>query len=164
MKEIKLTKNKFTVVDDEDFDRLIEYRWHLGPGGCAARSWNKGEATLMHRIIMDAPKGLMVDHIDGNPLNNTKKNLRICGREENLRNTKSSKNSVSKYKGVTLFPKRKVKKWAASIRVGGKLNFIGRFETETQAALIYDSEARKHFGEFGRYNFPKDGEQSAILA
>ena len=161
MKEIKLTKGKCTIVDDGNFEELNKYRWHLGPGGCASRGSNR-TTILMHRTIMDAPIGLVVDHIDGNPLNNTKSNLRLTDRFGNKRNSKSQVNSASKYKGVTSFPKRKKRKWAASIRVNNKLIFMGRFETEEEAAKIYDAKAREYFGEFGRYNFPLEGEQSAL--
>lgn len=160
MREIQLTQNKVTLVDNDDFEELNKYKWYFGPNGCAARAI-KGKTVLMHRVIMNPPSNLLVDHIDGNPLNNCKNNLRITNKYGNKRNCKSHINSASKYKGVTIFPKRKTR-FAASIRIDNKLIWLGRFKIEEEAAKSYDEKAREYFGEFGRYNFPLPGEQSAL--
>ena len=95
MKQIPLTKNKFTLVDDEDYELVNKYNWYFGAG--YARSMEK---ILMHRLIMKAKKGQMIDHIDGNGLNNQRSNLRFCTHSQNMANKKGFKNTSSKYKGV----------------------------------------------------------------
>jgi hypothetical protein len=91
MKEIKLTKGKTAIVDDEDFDRLSQYKWQFAVIGYARRTvyvkGKKGRQTLyMHRDILATPSDMFTDHINGNRLDNRKENLRVCTQAENNRN------------------------------------------------------------------------------
>lgn len=101
----------------------------------------------MHRLILDAPKGMQVDHINGNGLNNRRENIRLCTHEQNSYNQQKPYGS-SKYKGVC----RKRGKWDAQIRASGKIIWLGSFATEDEAANAYDEAALKHFGEFAFTN------------
>ncbi len=107
----------------------------------------------MHRLIMNAPAGLVVDHIDGNSLNNRKTNLRICTQAQNIHNSRPRRNRSSKYKGV--FWNKVNKKWSVSIRKGDKRIYLGGFDDEIEAALAYDRKAEELFGEFAYLNMPK---------
>ena len=108
----------------------------------------------MHRVIMDCPKGLVVDHIDGNTLNNRRSNLRICTFGENLRNQRPRTNRIRKsaYKGVCWLETRQ--RWIANCGLDGKQYRSGHFRTEIEAAHAYDELAKRHHGEFASLNFP----------
>ena len=96
-KKIELSKGKCALVDNEDYERLMQYKW------CASKTKigyysirkdytsGKQKTILMHRIIMDCPKGMIVDHINHNALDNRKENLRICTNSQNLMNQRVSK-------------------------------------------------------------------------
>jgi hypothetical protein len=153
MKKIKLTQNKFALVDDEDFNWLNQDRWFYD-GRYAAR-WTGGRKNAvkvyLHRIVKDwfavatSPK-VQIDHIDRNSLNNQRKNLRLCTLQDNLHNYSPHKDSLSGYKGVC-FNKRKGK-WMVRIRN----KFLGYFDNKTEAAKKYNSEAVKEYGEFAYLN------------
>lgn len=142
VKQIPLTQGKFALVDAEDYEWLMGYKWMFNSGGYAIRY------TPMHRAIIDAPTHLVVDHINGNRLDNRKCNLRICTRAENHRNTKGHHNRSAKYKGVV----RWRNKFKARIRINYKLIYLGLFSTQKEAALAYNEAAKKYFGRFARLN------------
>jgi hypothetical protein len=157
-KEIKLTQGKVTIVDAEDYDFLSQWKWYCDGGGYARRNSPRGDgkrvAILMHRFILDAPKGVEIDHRNRDTLDNRKSNLRLCNREENCRNKKKHSNNRSGYKGVS---RHNDGRWQAEISVSGQKKYLGRFDTKEEAAKIYDKEALKHFGEFAYLNFPYGG-------
>src|ERR1044071_1696611 len=84
MKLIPLTQSKFALVDDSDFERIRQYKWYYNDG--YAITYHKGKRIRMHRLIMNAPDGVDVDHRDTNKLNNQKSNLRLCTTTQNNRN------------------------------------------------------------------------------
>lgn len=140
---------KFASVDDEDYDLLVKKRWHYASYGYAAIDVEK-KKEYMHRLIMGNPKDMEVDHIDGDKLNNTKENLRICSRLQNARNTKPQR-GTSVYKGVSWC--KVASRWMATIWLNGKGVYLGLFHNESDAANAYDDAARLHFGEYCRTNF-----------
>lgn len=152
MKEIILTQGKVALVDDEDFERLNKHKWYCR-NGYAVRmtkfSLGKRQAILMHREIISPPQGLVVDHINGDGLDNRKKNLRACTHAENIRNQKLNRLNTTGYKGVCV----NSKKWIARIKINGKLLYLGRYNTPEEAAQVYDEAARKYFGKFAKVNF-----------
>lgn len=106
----------------------------------------------MHREIMRAPEGVLVDHRDGDGLHNWRENLRNCTDAQNKMNRKViSANNTSGYKGVSWSKKKR--KWIAQSMINKKHIFIGHFSTPEEAARAYDEKARELFGEFARTNF-----------
>lgn len=158
MKLIPLSREQFALVDDEDYEFLIQRKWYAGNNPKAHTMYAKsgkgcgknGLKILMHRLIMGANNGQFIDHIDGNGLNNQKSNLRFCTHTENMRNSKK-RNSISEYKGVSWF--KHARRWRARITVNKKGITIGYFKDKTHAARAYDQAAIKHYGKFARLNF-----------
>ena len=108
----------------------------------------------MHRLILGAPLGADVDHRDGDGLNNTRSNLRLASRSQNMANvTRTVHGASSKYKGITFIARLRLHPWKAQITVGGQHIDLGRWATEEEAARAYDAAAVKYFGEFARTNF-----------
>lgn len=155
MKMIPLSQGKFAKVDDDDFEWLSQWSWHC-KDGYATRSSPifvdiHRRPIYMHRVIVFAPKDKVVDHIDGDTLNNSKSNLRICTVRENSGNRKISKNNACGYKGVHF--NKMSKKWQATLQVKSKKVYLGVYDTPEMAAQAYDEAAKKEFGEFARTNF-----------
>jgi len=151
MKQIKLTKDKIAIVDDEDYKYLMQWEWYAFKTGnhwYAARSNNPG-IVLMHREIVKTPEGLMTDHINHNGLDNRRENLRICTNQQNQWNQKLK--GMSSYKGVVW--NKNAKKWYARIKKFGKIIHIGTFLDEEEAARAYDGKAKELFGKFANLNF-----------
>lgn len=158
MKEIKLTKGLVTLVDDEDYEELTKYKWYAQSGGKYYYAMRRKMDKLLsiHRILMNAPVGMDVDHKNHDTLDNRKTNLRVCTRSQNIGNSnKNQTDCSSKYKGVS-WSKRK-NKWIVSIKLNYKTIFLGYFYNEIFAASVYDIKANELFGEFAQLNFPDGG-------
>ena len=142
------------LIDEEDWEKISEYRWFVWSGRTNNTLYARvsNENTYMHRIILNAPKGTMVDHINGNGLDNRKENLRLCTTRENNANQKKNRNNSSGYKGVA--KASNCSKWRAYIRVDYKQIHLGNHNTPEEAARAYDAAAKKHFGEYAHLNFP----------
>jgi len=146
MKKIPLTQGKIALVDDEDFDWLNKFKWHVtkGKGTFYAQttltkdfgSYKKGKNLKMHRAIMNLNFGdkVQVDHIDHNGWNNQKENLRVVTNRQNSQNRKG--NFASKYPGVTF----ESGKWNARIRINNIKTYLGRFNKEEDAAQAYQDK------------------------
>jgi len=151
MKQIPLNKGKFALVDDEDFDTLSQKKWFVSTDGYAVRQDTKNGAHLhvrMHRVIVNAPSAMQVDHADGNRLNNQKSNLRLATKADNMRNRKMQRNNTSGYRGVF----KAGSKWASAICFENRLINLGYFTDILDAARAYNEKARELFGEFARLN------------
>lgn len=144
---IPLTQGKAALVDDEDFDKLNQYKWCFDGQYAQRKVGNK--TIRMHRVILDSPQ---VDHIDGDGLNNQRSNLRVCTHTQNQMNRAKHKIMSSKYKGVSW--NKPTEKWRARIETNQGSLYLGLFEVEEEAARAYDEAAKENFGEFARLNFP----------
>ncbi|MED3832962.1 HNH endonuclease [Peribacillus frigoritolerans] len=157
MAEIKLSQGKFAIVDDGDFEYLSQFRWHVTDHGYACRK-NSSKNVYMHRELMGFPKGLQIDHINGNGLDNRRSNLRVVTAHENRKNSGIRSDNVSGYKGVSW--DRKNSKWKVGITVSSKWIHLGRFESLTDAAKAYNDGAIKYNGEYARLNVIKEEESA----
>lgn len=159
MREIALTQDKVSLVDEEDYWLCLPRSWSaINP------SYNKWYAVtyvgggrensklvLMHRFIFDLDNDRQVDHIDGNGLNNQRSNLRIVTAAQQSYNKKKQQNCTSQYKGVTWWSRDGT--WKAQIMKNGVNYHLGYFQNELDAALAYDSKSKELHGEHGRRNF-----------
>lgn len=167
MKEIKLTRGKITLVDDEDYEWLNQYKWcYAGPGYAYRRTRNNEKpapyTTVMHRQIMSFYgydiDGLNIDHKNGNRLDNQKSNLRVATNNQNVFNQRKHKDNTSGYKGVSW--SKDHKEWEVYITVNKRRIHLGYRENLEDAARLYDVAALKYFGEFSKLNFPDDKPKS----
>lgn len=159
--EIKLTKGYTACIDAIDAD-LIQFSWHYNNRGtsiCAQRrdysvGASRGKLVRLHREIYERvlgrklSSGELIDHIDGNPLNNCRSNLRIATKEQNAWNSKTPKTNTSGYKGVHF--DKKLSKWIAQIRIDKQIKYLGVFPTAEQAYEAYCSAAKAYRGEFAK--------------
>lgn len=153
MKIIRLHCGAEVMVDDSDFDRLSKHTWFLSNKGYAIASTHKDGKIVnlyMHRVVSEAPKGKQIDHRDGNRLNNTSENLRVCTATENNMNLAKRKDCSSVFKGVHWNRAREV--WQARIKLNGKAKYLGAFKSEIDAGAAYNAAAKLIFGEFARLN------------
>lgn len=131
------------LVDEADYAELSKHSWQISKS-CGIRYARKGKSpnmVYMHRFITKPKQGLVVDHIDGNGLNNQRSNLRICTTEENLWNArKKTTTSSSKFKGVSWHKVRS--KWQSQIMSKGKSKHLGYFDNELDAAKAYQEEKK----------------------
>ncbi len=147
---VPLTQGKFALIDDEDYKLVSLYNWRwLSTRNYAQTSIQQNgtwRTIQMHRLILNAPKGVEVDHVNGNGLNNRRSNIRLCTRSENMRNRRGWKLNESwgsSFKGVH---RMKDGRFRAQI-------FLGTFDTELEAAHAYNEAARILFGAFAKLNF-----------
>jgi len=153
MKTIELTQGKQAIVDDSDYEYLMQWKWHYAHGYAVRGVRKNGKVTivLMHRVILGAKTGEQVDHINHDRLDNQRSNIRVCTHEQNQHNRSLNRNNTSGYKGVHW--NKDCKKWLASIKVSYKRIHLGCFTDIILAAKTYDSAAKKHFGEYACTNF-----------
>lgn len=142
--KIPLSQGRFALIDIEDFDRVNEFKWFFNvktkKSGWGYAQTNKhiylskgkytNKTIYLHRFIMNAGN-LVIDHINGDTLDNRKCNLRVVSQGMNLRNRNSNKNSTSKFVGVHKHSQQNV--WTAQIRYNGKTKHIGTYKTDTEA-------------------------------
>lgn len=161
---VLLTRGMVALIDEPDIDLVAGHNWHakvwrglayaitsiprIGEDGRKKRVRDLG----MHRLLMGDPPGMVIDHIDGDGLNNTRANLRVCTHRSNTHNRSAQRGSTSPFLGVELrAPEWRGRKPFRAV-IGKR--FIGGFATEIEAALAYDQAARDLYGEFARLNFP----------
>ena len=153
MKKIPLTKGKFAIVDDDDFVKFGGLKWHTNDGYAARAITVDGKRVvlLMHREIMNTPVGFETDHRNSEILDNRKANLRVCTNSQNQGNRrKGSRKYSSIFKGVVW--RKSHKCWTAQIRLNYKQRHLGYFNSETDAAHVYNAAASEAFGEFAKLN------------
>ena len=159
---IRLANGSLAIVDAEDYERIAKHRWHCTPTQYPRRQikhpkhgWKKTIKIYLSREIM-GDQSVMVDHINRNPLDNRKCNLRVCDRSHNQANRRMPKNNTSGFKGVRRRDDLKPSgRWSAHIGCNGREYYKNRFGTAKEAALWYDMKALELFGEFAVLNFPQ---------
>lgn len=147
------------LIDDEDAERVMRHTWHVTYcyrcGHAILKNVrtdviknNKKTGLLLHKLLM--PRVSVIDHIDGNPLNNKKNNLRACSNSENIKNVGKYTNNTSGFKGVSWHAH--VKKFHAQIGNNKQKIHLGYFDLAKDAAKAYNDAALKYHGEFARLN------------
>jgi hypothetical protein len=159
-RRVPLTQGHYAIVDPADFPHLSRYKWRL----CRTKGKNvlyaersirkangKYSRILMHRELIYAPEGCVIDHINGNGLDNRRANLRLATVAQNAWNSKK-RNPRSGYKGVWFAAEKGL--WRAAIVYHGRRIHLGYFKDKIAAAKAYDIAARKYYKQFARPNFP----------
>lgn len=152
MKTIQLTQGKETIVDDEDYEMLMQWKWYFN-NGYAKRTTGKRTKSInqktiyMHRVIMNSPHGMVTDHINMDKLDNRRSNLRICNGHQNSCNQGKPISNTSGFKGVSLI---QGKYHRARLCVLGKEYHLGLFQTKEAAYEAYCKAAPILHGEFAR--------------
>lgn len=150
MKTIRLTTGETTIVDDDDYDRLISLTNWNAITGYACHGTGKN-MVFMHHLVLGRMDGKQVDHINHNTLDNRKTNLRVVTPSQNQFNRRKVKpNSASRFKGVSYH--EGTGKWRARIFLNGKSKHLGLFRTQEEAAIAYNNAARKYYGEYALLN------------
>lgn len=144
------------IVDDEDFERVNAYKWcsstHSYPTSGTPHGYGnkKPRHTLMHRLVMNAKSGQIVDHINEDRYDNRKCNLRFCNKSQNAVNKrKLLSTNTSGHQGV-YWHKHK-QKWAASIIVEGRKIYVASSKDKEKVCVAYREAHIKYFGEFSPY-------------
>lgn len=160
-KTLPATKGYEIVVSAVDFERLAHFKWYAFTRPNRPPLPARREGTASRRVIflvneiMPPKQGMVVDHINGNPWDNRRENLRYCTNAQNSRNRRKV-GGASRFKGV----RKHRNSFQAQITFQRRHIHLG--SNETDAALAYDEAARNLFGQFAALNFPNLGEQSAL--
>lgn len=150
VKKLSLQGGGYTLVDAHHYDRLMQYEWFQSKQHVYRRA---GDTLIaLHHEILPPPDGMVIDHINRNGLDNREINLRVATHQQNSCNRTQPRNNTSGFKGV--FREKRTGKWRACIRVNGRREYLGTYETKEQAAHAYDAAARHHFGAFAWLNYP----------
>lgn len=148
-------------LDDEDYERVAKYSWRIDgtqrlyvsrtfwdgstPGG-------RNVHTMLHRFILSPiPKGMVVDHINGDGLDNRRCNLRLATPAQNSANQKRMSTNTTGFKGVSFY--KRMGRWRATITVQRQKISLGYFDNPIDAARAYDTAAIELSGEFAKTNF-----------
>lgn len=153
----KKGEGSYAVVDLSVYDQVAKHKWHLDKGYPERTFYKQGEVfheKLHHFIIGKPNKGFVVDHINGDKLDNRSTNLRICTQRQNTLNRGICSKNTSGYKGVSYSDKKK--SWSAYITANGKRKYIGYFSNAEDAARAYDYHSLILHGEYGFLNFPEE--------
>lgn len=159
---IPLTRKKVATVDAVDFERVNRYKWCAD---CVGLQWYAqrrahGRTIRMHQFIMNPPKGMVVDHANGNGLDNRRENLRLCTKLENAWNKRRRKAAGAGSEYIGVYPcRRPPGKWCIKIMCKGEVTNLSPFDTPQEAARVRDRKAIELFGDYAMLNFPEEREQ-----
>lgn len=161
---LKIHSEKFgdfnIAIDNDDVDRVKQHHWGISQAKSSVCEYftfyvytntKEYKSYFLHRFLTNCPKGMVVDHKDGDTMNNRKGNLRICAYIENSMNRKMQKNNKSGRTGVFyLQDDAYINKWLASITIERKVVSLGYYYTYEEAAAVREEAEKKYFGEFLR--------------
>ncbi len=158
MKKIPLTQGEFSQVDDEDYDALSYYKWHLKRSIYTSYAVRWGGKINGRRVLVRMHRQIIgnhdseIDHINRDGLDNRRKNLRLATRQQNMANRGIQKNNSTGFKGVSN-TKSKCNPFQSIIRVNRKNIYLGCFPTPESAYERYCIAANKYFGEFAGFGY-----------
>lgn len=146
---IMLPHGEFSLVDEDDLDRIEQYYWHTIKKSGYVLGWVDKEHVYLHRFLMGAQTGTEIDHRNQSKRDNRKANLRFCTALQNGANKgKLANGKSSRFKGVA----RKYHRWTARAKLHGKRIWLGQFKTEVEAARAYNEWALQTHGDFACLN------------
>lgn len=145
-----MTNGGNTIIDDEDLEKVIKYKWQKSSSGYATTCIKNGNTMLMHRLVLNVPKEKWTHHVNENKLDNRRVNLRICSPKQNHAARGITRHNTSGYKGVCWDKNRN--KWMAYISIDNKFKQLGRHDNIIDAAKAYDKKAIEVHGEFAKVN------------
>ncbi len=167
-RRIYLGEGEWTILDRQDYYRLGNLKWTISGNSkkfYATRflkiAPGKTKTLRLHREIMNAPKGLLVDHINSDTLDNRRANLRLATHSQNTCNSRIKSKGSSKFRGVQF---RKNRGWVAVTYKNKKMIWLGTFDSEIDAARAYDKAALEYHKEFARLNFARENYANEISA
>jgi hypothetical protein len=154
MKLLPLSQGRSAKIDDDQYEKFGKLKWSYSHGYAKRTDSKTKRSIYLHRLITNAGPGTEVDHINGDTLDNTLSNLRVCKRAENRRNQKPRRDSKHGFKGIrfSYAHGNRFKPYQAQIRVNGIYYRSKYFATAREAAIAYDELALKHHGNFARLN------------
>jgi len=158
-RRIYLGQGDWTILDQKDYYRLNDFKWfltgrlHKFYAARTIKADGRTKIVRMHRIIMNPPDNLLVDHRNGDGLDNRRQNLRLATKSQNICNSKKRANTSSRFIGVHY--RKKQRRWETEITHNRKKIWLGSFENEIDAAKVYDAAAKKYHKDFARLNFPE---------
>lgn len=159
MREIPTTSGNVILVDDADYEAVSQHRWQAMGGGLLYPyrhiPGQRGKTISLANELLSPPKGMFVDHINNNPWDNRRCNLRLCTHQQNMFNRRTCR--PESFRGVFACGKR----WKAQIVRNQRSFYLGLFDTPEDAARAYDAAARRLHGEFARLNFPEQSPNSS---
>lgn len=145
--QLRKESKVYFYIDIGDLEKAKEYKWHICNGYVV--TCVQGKYFRLHQILLGFPKS-GIDHIDRNPLNNRRSNLRLCNQQQNTANTGLFKHNSTGYKGVSWDKGRN--KYIAKIKLNGKTINLGRYAAAEDAAIAYNKKAKEVFGKYARLN------------
>lgn len=155
---IPLSRGLEAAIDDADYASVSALRWHAVPSTqYEAKFYARGpKGIYLHRFLLQPQPGIEVDHIDRNPLNNTRANLRLANRSKNCANSLMPQGPRTPYRGVYWVEKKG--KYQAKIQAEWTIHRLGYFRDAVEAALAYDRAATSYFGEFAQLNLASESD------
>ena len=143
--ECKTTNGHIFYIDKDDIEKALQYTWCLSKTGYLVANI-KHKVTKLHRYLLDCKDNEFVDHIDGNPRNNSRLNLRLCNQTQNTKNVKLKKNNSSGYPGISYLTN--IGKFRVRIMVNRKEIALGRYNTFEEALKVRVNAEKKYFKQF----------------
>lgn len=141
----------YALIDDGDYTIVNAYKWFINPQGYVwahdySKGWRAKAQVLLHRLLLPPPKGQTVDHIDRNPLNNRRDNLRIATYSQQNMNTRTRSDNTTGHRGVYWEKRRNC--WRVCINLNGKQIHVGQFKDKQRAILAREAKAKELYGDF----------------
>ena len=142
-KIISLTQGYIAIVDDDDFEKVSKHKWCVKKTShnVYAKRYSNSKTIDMHHVIIERKEGFVVDHINGDGLDNRKENLRLCTHSENMKNIKMRKDNLSGVRGV--YWNAIAKKWHCQIQFNGKKIYLGLFKELDDAKNTIELHQKK---------------------
>lgn len=154
---IQINNGHNLIIDDKDWDILKMVNWYASKNTTGTNKYYArghdlftGNKLTLHRFLLDAKDGELVDHINGNGLDNRRCNLRICTNQQNQYNREKNSNNTSGYKGVSWCNSNK--KWKSYIWVDGRNKYLGQYDTPEDAYSSYKKASKQYHKEFSNDN------------